>query len=417
MTKQQEELPLSPYRCLDLSDKKGLLCGKILGDLGADVIKIEPPGGDPVRNIGPFFHNVPHPEKSLSWFAYNMNKRSITLNIKTFDGRHLLKRLIEGADFVIESFQPGYLDSLELGFLVLRKVNPRIILTSITPFGQTGPYKNHKASDITIMAMSGLMYVTGDSDRPPLRFSVPQSYPQAGAQAAVGTLIAHYHREISGEGQWVDISMQAALSMPLVNELPLWEFRNVLMHRSGSWIFRGNIRQRQVWPCRDGQVGFRLVGGVFAKKGIRPLIEWMKEEGMAGDLGLFEDWDTLDIAKMSPEQGKMWEEAIGNFFLKHTMEELQKEAVKRPFYLLPCNDMKAIAEDDQLLARDFWTNVEHPELNSTITYPGLPYRFNSINYQMPRRAPLIGEHNYEIYCNEMGLTNDDLITLKAANVI
>ena len=140
----KEEAFLAPYRVLDLTDERGLFCGKILGDLGADVIKIEKPGGDPVRNIGPFYHDIPDPEKSLFWFAFNTNKRGITLNLEAHDGREIFKRLVKSSDFVIESFEPGYLAGLGLAYSALREINSRLIMVSITPFGQTGPYAHYK---------------------------------------------------------------------------------------------------------------------------------------------------------------------------------------------------------------------------------------------------------------------------------
>ena len=163
---------LSPYRVLDLANEKGYYCSKLLADLGADVVKIERPGGDLSRNSGPFYHDIPDPEKSLNWFVFNRGKRGITLNIETADGQDIFKRLVKGADFVIESFAPGYVDRLGLGYLALSQVNPRIIITSITPFGQTGPYKDYKAPEIVNMAMNGILFMCGDPDRPPVQIGV-----------------------------------------------------------------------------------------------------------------------------------------------------------------------------------------------------------------------------------------------------
>src|SRR4030042_742233 len=160
---------LSPYRALDLTDEKGFLCGKILADMGADVIKIERPGGDPARRIGPFYHDDPDSEKSLYWFAYNTNKRGITLNIETADGQEIFKKLVKTVDFVIESSKPGYMSSLGLGYSDLEKINPKVIMVSITPFGQSGPYveQDYKVDDMIVWAFSGFMFPNGDPDRPP----------------------------------------------------------------------------------------------------------------------------------------------------------------------------------------------------------------------------------------------------------
>ena len=193
---------LSPYRVLDLTDEKGLMCGRVMGDLGADVIKIERPGGDAARNLGPFYHDELDPEKSLSWFAFNANKRGITLDIETADGKETFKKLVKTADVVVESFPPGYMENIGLGYSALDKIKPGLILISITPFGQTGPYRDYKISDIVAWAMGGYMLTVGDYDRPPLRIShYAQTFLHAGIQAAQGALMAIYNREMTGEGQ------------------------------------------------------------------------------------------------------------------------------------------------------------------------------------------------------------------------
>ena len=159
--------PMSGWRALDLTDEKGFLCGKILADLGVDVIKVEKPGGEPARNIPPYYHDIKDPEKSLYWFSYNCNKRSITLNLKTDEGKDLFKRLVKNTDFLIESFPPGYMAELRLNFGELEKLNPRLIMTSITPFGQDGPYAKLRASDIVVQAMGTVLSLFGDPDRAP----------------------------------------------------------------------------------------------------------------------------------------------------------------------------------------------------------------------------------------------------------
>ena len=178
---------LSPYRVLDLTDEKGLICGKLLGDLGADVIKIERPGGDSARNIGPFYHDEEDPEKSLFWWAFNTSKRGITLDIETAEGQEVFRRLVKSADFVIESFPPGHMDKLGLGYSALEELNPGIIMVSITPFGQTGPYKDYKAPDIVAWALGGVLGQWGDIDRPPIWIAHhSQISLHAAAEAAAG---------------------------------------------------------------------------------------------------------------------------------------------------------------------------------------------------------------------------------------
>ncbi|MDD5093352.1 MAG: CaiB/BaiF CoA-transferase family protein [Dehalococcoidia bacterium] len=410
----ESQLPLAPYRVLDLTDEKGMFCGRILGDLGAEVIKVEEPGGDQSRNIGPFYHDIPHPEKSLPWFAYNANKKGITLNLRSSDGREIFKRLAKTADFVIESFAPGYLDNLELGYPTLSQVNPRIILVSITPFGQSGPYKDYKASDIVSVAMGGLMYVTGDPDRPPVRVSVEQSHLHAGAQAAIGSLLALHHRTLTGEGQIVDVSIQESMIPAIPELLSHWEFGQRKVPRSGPYVFRGEAWQRATWPCKDGQIGMRILTGVYAKA-IIPLVEWMDEEGMAGNLKQVK-WEEIDVGQLTQEEYDSWEDQFMKFFLRHTKEDLYREAVKRGIHLLPAYAPDELLTDRQLLSRNFWVDVEHPELGANITYPGPAARLSATPLGIRRHSPLIGEHNQDIY-GELGISAKELVTLKESGII
>jgi crotonobetainyl-CoA:carnitine CoA-transferase CaiB-like acyl-CoA transferase len=412
---KQKEGMLSPYRVIDLSDEKGMLCGKILGDLGADVIKIERPGGDPARNIGPFYHDIPDPEKSLFWFSYNTSKRGITLNLETADGQEIFKRLLKTADFVIESFSPGFMDELGLGYSTLEKINPRIILTSITPFGQTGPRKDYKASDIVTLAFGGFMSLTGDADRAPLRISVEQAYCHAGAQAAVASLIAHYYRELTGDGQHIDVSAQECIAYIIATEIA-WVQENQIIHRAGPRRVRGLVYQRDLWPCKDGHIGWRLLGGKFGAATQRALVEWMEREGMAGELKDV-NWDSLNMAELSQEKCDEWEQLFGAFFLRHTKAEMQKWALKHEALIAPGYNPEELAGYQQLLSRDFWVEVEYPEIGTTIRHPGAFSKVSEASLEVSRRAPLIGEHNQEIYGEELGFSKEEMALLKTGGVI
>lgn len=383
------EFMMEPYRVLDLTDEKGFVCGRVLGDLGADVIKIEKPGGDPGRNIGPFYRDIPDPEKSLYWFAFNANKRGITLNIETADGRQIFKRLVEKADFVVESFPPGYLDKLGLGYSSLSQINPRIILTSISPFGQTGPYKNYKSPDIVCWALSSYMYIVGDPDRPPVRVSIPQAYIFGGAQGAAASLMAHYHRELTGEGQHCDVSMQEYLPFLGMWNLPFWYLNKAIMKRAGP--LRENavslLRLRLNWPCKDGYVVFLVQGGPQGARTMRGLVGWMDSEGMATETLKQVEWENFDMWSASQKKVDTFEEPIAKFFLKHNKKELYDGALERHMMLYGVNHVNEIVEDDQLAARDYWVNVEHPELGSTITYPNAWVKLSETSCGIRRRAP------------------------------
>jgi len=414
---QAAELLLEGYRGLDLTDEKGLLCGRILADLGAEVIKVEPPQGDPARRLGPFYRDIPQPEHSLYWFAYNVNKKGITLDIETRDGQELFRRLVKKADFVLESFSPGYLEGLGLGYSKLSEVNPRLVVTSITPFGHTAPYRDHKASDITLMAMGGFMYMIGEPEQAPLRISFDQAYLHAAGEAAVATLIALYYRGISGEGQHIDVSAQASLVTSTVNAIPFWELDQVISGRAGCYrVGLTATRQRQLWECKDGYVIFYIAGGAFGAKSNAALADWLDSEGLADDFVKGMDWDNFDMASVTQEAQDHLEELASSLFKRYTTTELYEQAIKRGLVLCPVSTPKEIIENPQLKARDYWVKVGHDELGESFSYPGPFVKYLT----MPRsyhRAPLIGEHNEEIYQGELGLSEKQLATLKQAGVI
>jgi crotonobetainyl-CoA:carnitine CoA-transferase CaiB-like acyl-CoA transferase len=411
---------LNSNRVLDLTDERGFLCGKILADLGADVIKIEKPGGDKARSLGPFYHEEPSPEKSLYWFAYNMNKRGITLNIESKEGRKILIELASTADFIIESFAPGYLDDLGLSYLKLSRTNPRIIMTSITPFGQTGPYKNYKASDIEVMAMGGLMYITGDPEQPPLRISLPQAFLLASAHGAAASMVAHFYRETSGEGQHVDVSAQECVLWEIANAIPLWELNQNILKRAGSYMagrWKGT-KQRLLWKCKNGYVLFYILGGAFGVKTNRAIVKWMEEENIAPEYLKNFNWDAFDMATQTQEMQDQIETHISKLFSMFTKEELYNGALKRGIMLCPVNTSKDIFENVQLKDRGFWMDINHPELLSTsITYPGAFAKLSETPVNIRCRAPLIGEHNLEIYQGELGLSSSKLNDLLHAGII
>lgn len=410
---------LEGIRVLDLTDKKGLLCGRILADLGADVIKIERPGGDCARNIGPFYHDIPHPEKSLFWFAYNLNKRGITLNIETSDGQAILKQLVRQADVVIESFPVGYMDKLGLGYSGLAEVNPNIIMASISPFGQSGPYKNYKATDIVGMAMGGYLYLCGEPDRPPVRIGCPQAYLHAASEAAVAIMVALYHQEVSGEGQYIDVSMQPSVVVNTLMAIPFWLLNETILERSGAFRvgLTSGTRQRQTWPCRDGQVNFVIYGGKAGATRNRNLVRWMDSQGMAPDYLKKIDFDTWDVFNITQDEWDQIEEPVGKFFLAHTKEELFTESANWKVAVCPVASPAEVVNSIQLKHRDFWLDVAHPELGTSLKYPGFCLKFSETPSQVRRRPPLIGEHNSEIYQDELGLSKDEIIMLTQAKVL
>ncbi len=411
-------LLLEDIRVLDLTDEKGFLCGRILAEMGADVIKVEKPGGDESRRIGPFYHDDPDPEKSLTWFAYNFNKRGITLDIASNQGWNIFLRLVKKADIIIESFPVGYMQKLGLDYVVLKALNPRIIMTSISPFGQNGPYKDFSASDIVVQAMSGYLHLCGDPDHPPMRISIPQAYLHAAGEAAIATMIALYHRENSGEGQYIDVSAQQSMVRNTVNAVPLWLTYGEILERSGAFrVGLGkNLRARQTWACKDGFVNFLFVGGILASvAGSSGLTDWLEEEGVSTDYkNRLKDFD---ISKFTQEEWEEMEAPVAKLFLKYTKQELFDEGNKRRVSICPVHSPQEVADYPQLKSRGFWMDVRHEELNATITYPGSCIRFTDLPAPGLRRAPLIGEHNMDIYRDELGFSDEDIYRLQKAAII
>ena len=409
---------MMPYRVLDLCDEKGFFCGRILGDLGCDVIRVTKPGDDPTRKAGSFNHKTSDQQERLFWLAYNANKRSITLDFESTAGKEIFKRLAQKADVVIESFSPGYMASLGLGHEEISNTNPSLVMTSITPFGQSGPYRDFKASDLTLWCLGGMAYVSGDPDRAPVQVSSPQSYLHGGAAAAAATLIALYHRELNGEGQWIDVSIQEAVAHTLMNVVQFWDVCGIILKRSG--VFRTGLstaaNQRLIWRCKDGYVNFPIYATTGGAQSNAKLVRWMEQEGIRDESLSAIRWEEFDLSSASQEQFNRVEDSIARFFEKHTMDELYQGAIERGIMLYPVYGAKEIQEDPQLMARGFWSNIVHPEFGEITFFPGSPFVFSG-ERQNIHRPSLIGEHNEEVYSAELGISDDELRSLRQAGVI
>lgn len=428
----QTPAALDDIRVLDLAGEAGAYCAKLLADLGADVIKVEPPGGDATRHIGPFYHDEVDPEKSLYFFYMNTSKRSITLNIQTADGQALLKRLLPTADVLVESFPPGYMDGLGLGYQALSQINPRLIYVSITGFGLWGPHAHYKATDIVAVAMSGMMTLAGFPDDPPNRPYGNQAYYCASIQAATGVTMALFHRDRSGQGQLVEVSMQEALSMNQETAMQFWDIRREVRQRVGEARRLPGIG---TYACRDGHMYLMIgAGGGGALGASWPiLIQWMADEGMAEDLDS-DQWrdffNTLNLREIwamrvrnDPALVELdakfahADEVLSRFLMRHTKQELYEEGQARGLLLGPVNTPKDLVESPHLNARGYFVEVEHPELGDRLRYPGNPYRLSETPWRIWRRPPRIGEHNEEIYLGELGLSRQQLAALSGAGVI
>src|SRR5215472_11369675 len=281
--------PLTNLRILELADEKGQFCGKLLGDLGADVVKIEPPGGEPSRNVGPFLEDIPHPERSLSFWYYNTSKRGITLNLQTADGCQLFMRLAATADVILETFRAGFLTSLGLGYESLRKQNPRLIVCALTPFGQTGPWRDYASSDLLHMAAGGEMASSGydESDvpnAPPIAPGGGNAWHMGCHFAYMAIMAALVHRTVSGRGQHIDASIHEACALTTESAIANYIYRGeVLRRRTGRHHAAGSSPRTQ-FRAGDGTYVCALVGGRLNPKYIIQLADLLDTNGMAGDL-------------------------------------------------------------------------------------------------------------------------------------
>src|SRR5271167_1618706 len=342
---------LTPYRVLDLTTERGLLCGQMLGDMGADVIKIEPPGGSAARAVGPFYNDAPHPDRSLYWWAYNRNKRAVTLDFERDAGRELLLRLVERADFFIESDNPGHMARHHLGFDDLAKINPALIYVSITPFGQNGPKASYADSDLIIMAAGGPLILAGDADRPPVRLGVPQAYLHASADAAVAALAAHHERTRSGLGQHVDVAAVQSVAMATQSYILAAPLGSPEARRMSGGVKFGPLHIPLVWPASDGYVAmtflFGSALGVFTAK----LMHYLCEKGFCDEATRDKDWiaygEQLFSGAEPLSEFERVKELVRNFTRSHTKNELLALAVERGFLITPVATIEEVVESPQ----------------------------------------------------------------------
>jgi crotonobetainyl-CoA:carnitine CoA-transferase CaiB-like acyl-CoA transferase len=408
---------LQGYRALDLTSGEAQLCGRILADLGAEVIQVEKPGGEDWRNRGPFYRDEIHPEKGLWGLFLNANKKGITLNLESKDGIEIFKRLAEKVDFVLESSPPGHMASLGLDYQSLAERCPRMIVVSLTPFGQDGPYKDFKASELILMAMGVFMFGTGDPDRPPTRINYPLALISSAIHASSAAMIAHYHATKTGQGQHIDVSAQAGVPWFTANVGAWWQMAHVELMRTGPYVARRpDLNTRFIWPCKDGYVIFQFYGGVVGSRSNKALAQWVKEKNLGDDYFHSIDWDALDLYKISQDEVDKLEKVAGAFLLGQEKNELAEEAKKRGVILGYISKTGDVFQNPQLLSRNYWRNIDHPQLGESIQYPGYFAKSSRFEYAIRHRAPYIGEHNAEIF-GAIGISSDELYNLNQAGII
>lgn len=382
----------------------GPYCTKLLSDLGAEVIKVEPPGGDQARNLPPFFHDEPDPEGSGLFLYLNTNKLGITLNVHTATGKDIFLKLIEDADVLVEDNPPGAMEELGLDHESLKQINPRLIMASITPFGQTGPYRDYKAYHLNVFHGSGEGYLTPggveNMGRPPLKVGNLVGEYDSGLNAAIAILAALYRRRRSGSGQYIDISKQESVMSLNRLDMPRWANEGEVITRAKLGVPYGGAL-----PCRDGYT-------VFVTWEVE---QWDKLVDFMGNPEWTRDEEFKDYASRY-QNGELINALLTEWLAGHDKEELyhQGQAAEVPFAMV--YTPQDLADSAQLDERGFFTEVEHPRTGK-IRYPSVPYKFSETPVQVQRPAPLLSEHNEEILTRRLGYDKEELSRLGMAGVI
>ena len=393
---------LDDLRVLDLSQGlAGPLCAKLLGDFGADVIKVEPVRGECGRRMPPFFQDDPHPEKSLFFLLANLNKRGITLNLDAPQGADIFKQLARRADVVVETCPPGSLASLGLDHASLERENPGLVMTSITPFGQTGPYSHYKGEEIVAYAMSGIMSISGTTDREPLKHGGFQAQYEAGFNAAAATLFTLLLRDVTGAGQQVDVSIQEVVNWTMVINQPFYTWTGgVQGRRRPEGAMFGNVM-----PCKDGYFVSQAGGGASWDQ----VAEFYGREELKDER--FADATQRII------NGRALDALLVDAARDRTMAEMFTTASERYRMLFGIVQTPAdLARCAQLEARAFYQEVEHPVIG-TIKVPFRLWNMTETPARCRRPAPLLGQHNAEVYTQILGYTEHEVQKLRETGVI
>jgi CoA:oxalate CoA-transferase len=370
---------LDDIRVLDLSQEvAGPLCTKFLAGLGAEVVKVEPPGtGDASRRFGPFVQAMPDAEQSALFLYLNTGKKSITLESQSPTGRAILQQLIQRCDVVVESFPPGYLDQLGCGYTALAQRHPGLIYTSITPFGQTGPYRHYKGEELVAQALGGLMHTIGLPDRAPLKIGGYAGLYTTGMSAFSATMLALYIRDTEGYGQHVDVSAMETTAVTQIHASIQQQFGKTPTRRASTLV-----------RAHDGWLHAGLERGVRQDT-------WRRVCELMGRPELVDDARFVTPEARREHQAELmpileaWTATYPKEEIYHTLQKLHSVAG----YVATVEDLFT---SGQLVARAFFQTIAHP-CAGVGRYPGAPFSMHGVSWQQAR-APLLGEHNVEIYC-------------------
>ena len=392
------EAMLSPWRVLDLSDERGLLCGRILTGLGADVIMVEPPGGSSARRVPPLLDGVPVLEQSLYWAAYGEGRRGVELDLDAPEGRGTLLRLAASADMLIESADPGVMAARGLGPDDLAEVNPALVYVSITPFGQDGPKAGYLATDLILAAASGTLHIAGYPDAAPVRVSAPQAYLHGGAEAAGAALVALAERVRSGRGQHVDVSIQQAMNLGAMGQTVNAAAGAPETTRVAGGAVIGPVTLKLIWEAKDGYVSLTFFFGGAVGPFTRRLMEWICEEGGCDEATRDKDWIAYAaLLQRGEEPYSEFDRVVGlveDFLRTKTKDELMLEAQRRRLLILPVATIPETIENPQLSARRYWRSIYVSRRHAM--EPGPPVLLSAQPPWPEFPTPRLGQHNDDV---------------------
>lgn len=385
---------LSGLRVLDLSGSSEQYCGKLFAQMGADVLLIEPPGGSGMRRAGPFLEHRPHFENSLGFAYLNQGKRGICVDLDTPNGQAIVHELARKADLLIETQRPSVAARRGLDYASLARSNPGIVVTSITPFGRTGPYAEYLSEDLIAMALGGLLYLGGYPETEPVGAPGEQAYLAAAQFGAVASLTALWEAGTEGEalGQHVDVSVQACVVAALENTVQFVDLENTVRTRSG-----GHQRQAGtgVFPCSDGLI-YLMAGGVASNRFWSATTRWLIDAGAPGAAQL-NDPCWLDPAYLATDPAKQIFAAVFlPFAARFSKAELYEEGQRRRIPVCPISTTADLLGNRQLIHRHYFVETEHRYSGARLTVPGAPYRLTQTPWQVGNPAPRLGEHTAEV---------------------
>ncbi len=398
------ESALDGVKVLDLTHHvAGPYCTKLLADFGADVVKVERPlTGDPARRMAPFYHDEPDLEKSLLFAYLNTSKQSVTLNLKSEDGKEILLRLAQEADILVENFSPRVMSSLGLGYQELQEANHELVAVSISNFGQAGPYRDFLATDLIQYALGGLSYIFGSNDRAPLKHALRPAQFKAGTNAAAATLIALYGRNAGGEGQHIDVSIQECMASCLRDTTSLYTYIGATRRRQPA--FSGDI-PRSPTKTKDGYIVPVSFG----------------HEDWEGSAELLQAPELLQPQFATPElrrqnASELDEVTRAVFERQDSLDLFRSAHERRGFIYGVVNSPQDIVESPQYQARGYFVDIEHPVMG-TVKSPGAPFIMDGTPWSARSPAPTLGQHNREILCDRLSYPATELPLMRASGII